>query len=126
MGEAGGPLRGGVWRQQGSRPGIPARGRAGGDGVRDVGRHGLDALSRDRSARRRTLLPSGAGPVSATRNRGERGSRGGMRADRKSTRLNSSHEWISYAVFCLKKKNAKATQTQREPSGSARRQSARR
>src|SRR5438105_14568485 len=26
------------------------------------------------------------------------------RSDRKSTRLNSSHEWISYAVFCLKKK----------------------
>src|SRR5207247_11125088 len=26
------------------------------------------------------------------------------RQDRKSTRLNSSHEWISYAVFCLKKK----------------------
>src|SRR5207247_9239361 len=26
------------------------------------------------------------------------------REDRKSTRLNSSHEWISYAVFCLKKK----------------------
>src|SRR5207247_6376211 len=25
--------------------------------------------------------------------------------DRKSTRLNSSHEWISYAVFCLIKKN---------------------
>src|SRR5438105_5627469 len=25
-------------------------------------------------------------------------------ADRKSTRLNCSHEWISYAVFCLKKK----------------------
>src|SRR5438105_10013367 len=24
--------------------------------------------------------------------------------DQKSTRLNSSHEWISYAVFCLKKK----------------------
>src|SRR6266536_6713937 len=24
------------------------------------------------------------------------------RQDRKSTRLNSSHEWISYAVFCLK------------------------
>src|SRR6266536_2637199 len=23
--------------------------------------------------------------------------------DRKSTRLNSSHEWISYAAFCLKK-----------------------
>src|SRR2546427_2204917 len=28
-----------------------------------------------------------------------------LRADRKSTRLNSSHSQISYAVFCLKKKN---------------------
>src|SRR5690606_41324701 len=28
-------------------------------------------------------------------------------ADRKSTRLNSSHVKISYAVFCLKKKNKK-------------------
>src|SRR2546422_11722065 len=27
-----------------------------------------------------------------------------LRADRKSTRLNSSHGYISYAVFCLKKK----------------------
>src|SRR5437879_10033396 len=27
--------------------------------------------------------------------------------DRKSTRLNSSHRCISYAVFCLKKKNTK-------------------
>src|SRR5258708_13808870 len=27
--------------------------------------------------------------------------------DRKSTRLNSSHQIISYAVFCLKKKNYK-------------------
>src|SRR5437762_11412747 len=27
--------------------------------------------------------------------------------DRKSTRLNSSHRCISYAVFCLKKKNKK-------------------
>src|SRR5258708_25069114 len=27
------------------------------------------------------------------------------RLDRKSTRLNSSHQIISYAVFCLKKKN---------------------
>src|SRR5438105_11054871 len=30
--------------------------------------------------------------------------------DRKSTRLNSSHEWISYAVFCLKKKKKKKKQ----------------
>src|SRR5207247_10829521 len=31
--------------------------------------------------------------------------------DRKSTRLNSSHEWISYAVFCLKKKTIMQTTT---------------
>src|SRR2546429_7376190 len=30
---------------------------------------------------------------------------GRIRADRKSTRLNSSHGYISYAVFCLKKTN---------------------
>src|SRR3712207_8558811 len=30
-----------------------------------------------------------------------------LREDRKSTRLNSSHANISYAVFCLKKKNNK-------------------
>src|SRR2546427_12728223 len=34
------------------------------------------------------------------------GDRGG---DRKSTRLNSSHSQISYAVFCLKKKKTKNT-----------------
>src|SRR3712207_8126209 len=32
---------------------------------------------------------------------------GPRRADRKSTRLNSSHANISYAVFCLKKKKRK-------------------
>src|SRR5438105_5581279 len=31
--------------------------------------------------------------------------------DRKSTRLNSSHEWISYAVFCLKKKKKTNTES---------------
>src|SRR5260221_4373313 len=33
------------------------------------------------------------------------------RADRKSTRLNSSHTVISYAVFCLKKKKKKTVAT---------------
>src|SRR5438105_10486856 len=33
--------------------------------------------------------------------------------DRKSTRLNSSHEWISYAVFCLKKKKGNLYDTTR-------------
>src|SRR2546430_9609902 len=47
---------------------------------------------------------AGAGPKAA---RDER--------DRKSTRLNSSHSQISYAVFCLKKKNQQpaTNQTQR-------------
>src|SRR2546422_4316479 len=31
--------------------------------------------------------------------------------DRKSTRLNSSHGYISYAVFCLKKKKKRREQT---------------
>src|SRR2546422_5583907 len=31
--------------------------------------------------------------------------------DRKSTRLNSSHGYISYAVFCLKKKNKNSAST---------------
>src|SRR5947199_4301828 len=34
-----------------------------------------------------------------------------IEADRKSTRLNSSHLGISYAVFCLKKKNKKRAKT---------------
>src|SRR5216683_7016305 len=39
-----------------------------------------------------------------------RSSRAGCsNADRKSTRLNSSHDQISYAVFCLKKKKKKQT-----------------
>src|SRR2546427_2509693 len=33
------------------------------------------------------------------------------RTDRKSTRLNSSHSQISYAVFCLKKKKQKDNET---------------
>src|SRR5690606_39535926 len=36
---------------------------------------------------------------------------GARRTDRKSTRLNSSHVKISYAVFCLKKKNHTTTNT---------------
>src|SRR5437867_7536455 len=36
--------------------------------------------------------------------------RPGAGADRKSTRLNSSHRTISYAVFCLKKKKKKIQQ----------------
>src|SRR5437868_7607473 len=44
---------------------------------------------------------------SAGRHRGD-----GGRSDRKSTRLNSSHVSISYAVFCLKKKKKQNPQQQ--------------
>src|SRR3712207_8396366 len=39
----------------------------------------------------------------------------GIREDRKSTRLNSSHANISYAVFCLKKKKQTNANTQIHP-----------
>src|SRR5205085_7096460 len=38
------------------------------------------------------------------------------RQDRKSTRLNSSHSQISYAVFCLKKKKKNTTTTPHPPT----------
>src|SRR5947207_7130642 len=43
------------------------------------------------------------------------GDEDGRAPDRKSTRLNSSHTVISYAVFCLKKKKKKARST--NPAG---------
>src|SRR2546426_2992985 len=52
------------------------------------------------------LLAGAAGPLeSAPRELLEIALRNADRLDRKSTRLNSSHLVISYAVFCLKKKN---------------------
>src|SRR6267154_5202866 len=55
-------------------------------------------LFRPRSAGRcRSCAPAAAEP-------GDRRTAGGRVRDRKSTRLNSSHPSISYAVFCLKKK----------------------
>src|SRR2546422_6366257 len=43
-------------------------------------------------------------------------------ADRKSTRLNSSHGYISYAVFCLKKKTMFGAYIPTHSQGVARRQ----
>src|SRR2546430_4020356 len=59
----------------------------------------------------RARAPSGA-PVS--RAAGELRARNLRTLDRKSTRLNSSHSQISYAVFCLKKKKSRAV-THRSP-----------
>src|SRR3989454_9328427 len=51
--------------------------------------------------------PRPAAPGSASRSRSVSSRAGG--GDRKSTRLNSSHLVISYAVFCLKKKKKQNT-----------------
>src|SRR2546427_7622453 len=50
-------------------------------------------------------IHAGPAPLDLARNRRDVGE------DRKSTRLNSSHSQISYAVFCLKKKKKKDTRT---------------
>src|SRR2546422_5613234 len=42
---------------------------------------------------------------------------GQIARDRKSTRLNSSHGYISYAVFCLKKKNDQFFADDPKPQG---------
>src|SRR2546430_9855344 len=57
-----------------------------------------------------TLFRSTRNVPRACRHRGaprRRRPRADDRGDRKSTRLNSSHSQISYAVFCLKKKKRK-------------------
>src|SRR2546430_10891662 len=41
---------------------------------------------------------------------------GARQGDRKSTRLNSSHSQISYAVFCLKKKKTTVSERSRSPN----------
>src|SRR2546422_6972381 len=61
------------------------------------------------------LVPGLFGSAFTYRNVIPRLTAAGYRADRKSTRLNSSHGYISYAVFCLKKKkqNERSNQLQR-------------
>src|SRR5690606_41909728 len=68
---------------------------------RRAARRGLETAPGARGAEGRGHRPD---PPAVARAAGCAG--GGARSrDRKSTRLNSSHVKISYAVFCLKKKN---------------------
>src|SRR5437762_6000580 len=64
---------------------------------------------RERLAAERTRHPAYVQPVGPRHERraAERQVVPEVEIDRKSTRLNSSHRCISYAVFCLKKKNKK-------------------
>src|SRR2546422_6549097 len=71
--------------------------------VRGVGRQGDDRLHEPAHLR-------GSAPrdrETAARLGRRRGRARRAQGDRKSTRLNSSHGYISYAVFCLKKKKKK-------------------
>src|SRR6267142_3366456 len=65
----------------------------------------ISSVRRENSVRMETLRPDLQGQ-SRTRFRGNVAT-STLRIDRKSTRLNSSHMSISYAVFCLKKKKYK-------------------
>src|SRR5687768_18597460 len=63
----------------------------------------LPIFAQDREAEggcRSDVEPADGGPGRSKTALGERQ----VQVDRKSTRLNSSHGYISYAVFCLKKK----------------------
>src|SRR3712207_9347205 len=71
--------------------------------VRDAGQWPRGPRDRHRPARR--------GAAGRVRDRAQAAGQGAARSqDRKSTRLNSSHANISYAVFCLKKKNKQYSQ----------------
>src|SRR5689334_23740101 len=66
-------------------------------------------LPRLRRARRRSARHRRRGRVLRQTDESSRGRGDLRRRDRKSTRLNSSHSSISYAVFCLKKKKKQKT-----------------
>src|SRR5438132_7013666 len=61
----------------------------------------------------RFLSPLHRGRAHPAHHRAPAGTRRPARRDRKSTRLNSSHTVISYAVFCLKKKKKKQKESKK-------------
>src|SRR5438132_6520753 len=69
----------------------------------------VERLEEGVAAREGVLVQAGddAAPAAA----GDLAARVQVSGDRKSTRLNSSHTVISYAVFCLKKKKKKQAST---------------
>src|SRR5690349_23262991 len=83
------------------------------DGIRDLYVTGVQtcALPIWPARRRSPGWPAGAAAGRCPAPPRRRRRRGNRRRDRKSTRLNSSHVEISYAVFCLKKKKTNNTHT---------------
>src|SRR4051794_24164983 len=77
-------------------------------------RLGLNVRHADEQLRGTLMLPHGTVKevriaVFAEGDKAREAQDAGADVDRKSTRLNSSHPSISYAVFCLKKKKKKQT-----------------
>src|SRR2546426_3945273 len=84
------------------------------DGIRDYKVTGVQTCALPISARRgqgarARLRGVGRVPLESLESEPRRAG-DGARPDRKSTRLNSSHLVISYAVFCLKKKKVECQQ----------------
>src|SRR5688572_31026776 len=71
-------------------------------------------LFRSRGSRSAECGRPGADRAERPRGPCRTGGRRARSADRKSTRLNSSHSQISYAVFCLKKKKKKKKKTDKK------------
>src|SRR5947208_3843810 len=96
------------FRQHRDLPSFPTRRSSDLDGLRcDWIKHDLDVADSNGIKR-----PECVGDLFGRASDALRGAlalRAGLskRSDRKSTRLNSSHQIISYAVFCLKKKKKK-------------------
>src|SRR2546422_7001482 len=76
---------------------------------RDAGR--VQAADAELDSRGVGHAPSPRQAVPSRRPAGARGLVARRAGDRKSTRLNSSHGYISYAVFCLKKKKELSKRT---------------
>src|SRR6266496_2196341 len=113
--------------EHGSRTALPGANRKGGSPGEGTGVHqppptkrgarvplrAARAVPHRRPGHRARDLPAGLALDPARRPDGRhqalrgRAPRPGRQRDRKSTRLNSSHVEISYAVFCLKKKKKK-------------------
>src|SRR2546422_5238004 len=69
----------------------------------------LPICAADGKALQPAFVDQGPGGTRTARILEDRASARLVKRDRKSTRLNSSHGYISYAVFCLKKKKARQT-----------------
>src|SRR2546422_5668703 len=112
VGRDGGARQDGAGGVPVTRARVRAPARGAGAGTRSPQRGGGGgAGSRGRPPRRRGARRGAAGRGTATERGPQVGQERGRGAagDRKSISLNSSHGYISYAVFCLKKKNIRGS-----------------